>query len=325
MDGSFKSPDKKICEKLHTLVLKFTIHAEFEPDDSFSKKFSNLNSILFNYVGMNNEILSMLPKFPLLEFLSLYNCYVWSHEPLSTTFESCTTLKELHITKDNSRSMFIDLIIPRQLEILDLTNKGSIKLTLKNPGKLRSLLINSDADVTIIVTCLLVSLKTVKLACSKNFKVQGNLEDLVTNVKELCIDAFGCYSVFGTLSNRTTILPSLEVPKFTFGTLSNRITILPSLEFPKYTFGTYRLNFLMIPYLEKLTIVTYTDRDKIFYAFSSINRRVIIVDHIFKQSGEHVKSQHNLNQGSIIVKYSPGKKSTKKKYTLSQWIMNNCI
>jgi len=319
-------PDDKTCANLITLGIHFTTDAKFKPSDSFWKKFPKLKSMLLSHIEIDSKALVMFSKLPLLESLFLFDCYFWSSLCISQILESCAALKELYITRADSIRMLIDLVIPRQLEIFDLKSKGGpIILNLNHSVGLKSLSVEGDADVTIIVTCLLVSLKTVKLACSKNFKVQGNLEDLVTNVKELCIDAFGCYSVFGTLSNRTTILPSLEVPKFTFGTLSNRITILPSLEFPKYTFGTYRLNFLMIPYLEKLTIVTYTDRDKIFYAFSSINRRVIIVDHIFKQSGEHVKSQHNLNQGSIIVKYSPGKKSTKKKYTLSQWIMNNCI
>jgi len=301
MNNEFESPDKKTCEKLHTLVLKFTIHANFEPDDSFSKKFSNLNSLLFNRVSINNEILSMLSKFPLLKFLSLYNCHVWSSDSLSKIFDYCTTLKELYITKDDSSDVSIDLIIPRQLKIIDVTNKGSIELTLNRSLNLQSLSAKSNY-VDIIVTSQLAFLEKVNLVGDR-FKILGKPENLFTNVKELYIDAFGCYSVFGTLSDSTTI-PCLN-------------------EVPKFTFGTYHLNFLMIQHIKKVMIETYSDRDTIFCALSSINGNKTTVDHICVQNGKHMESKHDLSQGPKIVKYSPGKEPTEMEYnTLFQWPKN---
>jgi hypothetical protein len=249
---------------------------------------------------MNDHILSMLPKFPLLEFLSLYNCYVWSYESLSTTFENCTTLKELHITKDGS-DVSMDITIPRQLKILDLTNSGSIELTLGN-SQLQSLSINSNY-VTIIVTRRLACLRELKFIGDR-FKVFGNLDDLFTNVRELHIDAVGCYSEFGTLSNSKTI-PGLN-------------------EVPKFTFKTYHLNFLMFKHIRRVMIGINSERDTIFCAFPSINGNRITVDYICAQNGKHMESKHDLSQGPIIVKYSPGKESTEivEYNTLFQWPRN---
>jgi hypothetical protein len=281
-------PDDETCANLITLGIHFTTDAKFKPSDSFWKKFPKLKFMLLSHIEIGSKALSMFSKLPLLESLFLFDCSFWSSLCISLILEHCAALKELHIIRDDYIRMLINLVIPRQLEIFDLKSRGDITLNLDHSG-LQSLSVEGSEDVTIIVNKQLTSLEFLKLVGTSDIKVQGNLENLVTNMKELCINAFACYTIFGTLEKNK------------------------SNEIPGYIFGTYYLNFLMIPYLGKLTIVTYTDRDNIFYAFSSINRRVIIVDHICEQSGEHVKSQHNLNQGSIIVKYSPGKESTKKK------------
>jgi len=129
------------------------------------------------------------------------------------------------------------------------------------------------------------------------------LENLVTNVKELYINAVGCFDLFGTVEDDEIVPRSNEVPEFIF--------------------GTYYLGFLMFQYLEKLTIETYSNLDNIFCAFPPGNR-IITVKRIFVQKmGDYTESKHNLNLWPIIVKYSPGKESTEMEYTPLQWPIND--
>jgi len=246
----------------------------------FFKKFPNLKSILLNRVTLNNNIMLMLSKFPLLESLFLYDCCFWSHIPLSTIFDYCTTLKEFHMTNDSH--MFIDLTIPRQLEILGLKSKGKFKLDLTHSIELQSLSVKSESEVTIIVKDLLAYLEKVKFVGNLTLKILGNWKNLVTNVKKLCINAFGCYSVFGTLSDSTTIPCSNEVPKFTF--------------------GTYRLNFSMIPYLGKVRIENYSDRDRVFLALPKGNRVFVNLFCVQKGKRKHMESKHNPSRGPRVAK-----------------------
>jgi len=292
MNDSLELPDET-CANFDIIVVDFTDHRDFEPSDSFLKKFSSLNSILFNLVGMDT-IVPMLSEFPLLEFLSLYHCHFSISDYLSTIFDYCATLKEFHMNSDSDR-MDINLIIPQQLETLELTSNTEINLNLDN-SQLQSLSINSKDKVTIRAIRRLVSLKKVKLDCSRNLRIQGNVENLFINVKELSITLLGCNTPFGT-----------------FEDCSKKV--------PEITSGIYYLSFLMIRDIEKLRVVTDKDRDTIFCAVPSGNGD-ITVEHICVQNGKHMKSKHNLNIWPIVVKYSPGKELTEMEYTPSQWPIN---
>jgi len=203
---------------------------------------------------------------------------------------------------NDSYGMDTDLIIPQQLEILKLISNGQIKLDLNHSMNLQSLSVNSKDCVSIRGTCPLVSLKKVKLVCSRYLITQDNFPNLVTNVKELYIDAFGCYGVFGTLSDSTAI-PCLD-------------------DVPKFTFGTYHLNFLMFQNIRRVVIETHSDRDIIFCAFPSIKGRKITVIHVCLQNGKHLKSKHNLSQRPMIVECLSGKESTEKEYKSRKWPKN---
>jgi len=228
---------------------------------------------------MDHKILSMLSKFPLLESLFLYNCCFESRHSILTIFNYCaTTLKEFHMTHDDPR-MDINLVIPQQLEILELTSKSEILLSLKRSVKLRSLSAKCEY-LTILVKDQLAYLQKVNLACSLNLVIQGNLENFITNVKELSIDLYGCHNVFGTLTNHTTIPGSNEVPRVTF--------------------GTYKLNFFMFFNMEKLRIVAYCDRNRIFLALPEGNR--ILVEHTCVKNGKHMEFIHNPSREPSVVK-----------------------
>jgi len=304
INDDLKLPDKAACAKLHTIVINFITNRSFKPDDSFWKKFPNLKTILLNGVAMYSEILLMISKFPLLESLFIYNCSFWSSDFMSTIFENCVTLKELHIA--NNSKISIDLIIPPQLEILELTSIGPIQLGLKRSVKLGSVSVDCESEVIIRVTSRLVSLKKVKLVGGYlELEIQGNLEDLFTNVKELYIDAFKCYTLFGTFEDSETI-PYLN-------------------GVPKHILGTYHLNFLIFPHIRKLIIVTYTNLDTIFCAFPSGNTIVTVKRIFVLKKGDYTESKHNLSQRPIIVEYSPGKESTETEYTPWNWPMIDAI
>jgi hypothetical protein len=61
----------------------------------FLKKFYNLKSLRLCCLTLNNDVMSMLPQFSLLELISLHNCEI-TEDHLSKLFESCATL-EIHI------------------------------------------------------------------------------------------------------------------------------------------------------------------------------------------------------------------------------------
>jgi len=294
MDNELKFPNDKICESLDTLVINFTDKRDFKPDESFWKKFPNLKTILLNGVDMYGEVLLMLSKFPLLESLFLYHCRFWAPHSMSTIFDYCTTLKEIHINRDDSNRMDIDLTIPQQLEIFELTSKGEVCLKLKRSMNLQSLSVNCDY-LTIIVKNQLAFLEFLKLACSLSLTIQGNVKDLVTNVKELYINAAGCCTVFGALSDSTTTPYLNEVPKF----------ILRRMR-------TYHWNFLMFQHIKRVMIETSNDRDNMLCAFP-LTDGFITVKHIFVQNDKYTESKPNFSLWPIIVKYSPGKESTEKK------------
>jgi hypothetical protein len=296
MIDPFELPDNT-CASFHTLVINFSTNRNFRPDDSFWKKLPNVKSILLNRVDMDSEILLMLSKLPLLESLFLYHCRFWAPHSISTLFDYCPTLKEFHMTRDDCERSSIDLIIHQQLEIFKLTSKGEVKVELKNPMNLQSFSAKCDSLI-IIANAQFASLEKLKLDCSKYFKILGKWENLFTNVKKFSINAFGCYTAFGTLTNSTTI-PRLN-------------------EVPKYTFGTYHLNFLMFKHIKRVMIATYCDRDNMLFAFP-LTDSDITVEHVCVQNGKHVKSKHDLSQGPIIVECLSGKESTEKKFTLSQW------
>jgi len=238
----------------------------------------------------------MLSKLPLLEFLSLYHCHFSIPDSLSKIFDYCTTLKGLHIN-NAFFEMDIDLIIPQQLEILDLTSRGSIKLNLDNSMNLQSLSVNCNSYLTIRVKDQFAFLEKVKLVGNMTLRVLGKWENLFTNVKELFINAFACYTLFGT-----------------FEDCSNEVS--------DFIFGTYHLGFLMIPYLENLMIEIYSNINSIFCAFPSGNRTITVKRIFMQKNGDYTESKHNLNQRPIIVEYSPGKESTEIEYTPSQWPIN---
>jgi len=290
--------DDKTCARLDILVLNFNLSASatFVPDDSFSKKFPYLKAILLKGLIMNDEILQMLSKLRVLEFLFLHNCHLGESSFLSKLFDNCTTLKEFHIINDHSTEQ-IYLHIPEQLQILETKSKGPIVVNIDYSKKLRSLSVDCDY-LTIQGICRHAYLTKINFACSLALENLSNLKDLFTNVKELSIDLLGCHGVFGTLSDSTTIPRSNEVPK--------------------YTFGTYSLYFLMNLDIENLTVVTYCDLDIILLALPE-GKRNLTLNHYCVQRGKYMKTIYDLSQGSKIVNYSPGKEPTEKKFTPKRW------
>jgi len=321
-------PDDETCASLETLQIKFTNYRNFRPDDSFWKKFPNLKTILLNRVSMNNEIMLMLSNFPLLESLFVYDCHFRSPDFLSTIFDYCAALKEFHMIVVSLMSIY--LTIPRQLEVFDLKSKSSVYLNVEDSMNLQSFSVVCGRLAAITVKDQLVSLKKVKFVCSENLEIHGNSENLFTNVKELSINASGCYSVFGTFVNDSNEDNSNEDNSNEDNSNEYHLNEDSSNEDssnednsyvdPKFTFGTYRLNFLILQHIKRVMIERYNDLDTIVCAFPLINERKITVQHIFVQKdGGYMEFKHNLSQGPIIVEYSPCNDSTETEYTPLKW------
>jgi len=205
------------------------------------------------------------------------------------------------MTHDSYRP--INLIVPQQLELFDLASKGEVYVNLEDSINLQSFSLACGSKATITVQDEL-PLKTVNLACSANLRILGNLGNFFTNVEKLSIDLFGCYSVFGTFEDSTTIPRSNEVPEFTT--------------------GTYRLNFLILQNIKRV-LIEGNALDNIICAFPLIDERILTVQILEQMERNYMEFKHNLSQGPIIVEYLSGKDSTEKKYTYSQWRENNRI
>ena len=92
-----KLPNGLDYASLNALMIDFySEEALSQLNVSFFEKFSNLKSLRLNNVTFNDNIISIVSKLPLLEFISLYNCKM-ANDHLSKIFEDCTTLQEIQL------------------------------------------------------------------------------------------------------------------------------------------------------------------------------------------------------------------------------------
>ena len=73
LNGALKVPKELNCACIDALIVS-SFEEKFMPTISFVENFSNLKSLSLEYVILNDDIISMLSKLSLLEFISLYHC-----------------------------------------------------------------------------------------------------------------------------------------------------------------------------------------------------------------------------------------------------------
>ena len=95
LNGALKVPKKLNCACIDALIVS-SFEEKFMPTISFVENFSNLKSLSLEYVILNDDIISMVSKLSLLEFISLYHCKM-ANGHLPKIFENCTTLQEIQL------------------------------------------------------------------------------------------------------------------------------------------------------------------------------------------------------------------------------------
>jgi hypothetical protein len=108
------------------------LSVEFNPEETslqlsifFLKKFSNLKSLRLSWLTFNDDIMSMLPQFSLLELISLDECEM-TEDHLSKLITSCATL-EIHLLR--CKFPPVELIkLPSQMKRLRVQFLQKVKL-----------------------------------------------------------------------------------------------------------------------------------------------------------------------------------------------------
>jgi hypothetical protein len=90
---SFKLPDGLDCASLNALMMTYPYETQIEPN-IFLENFSNLKSFSLCDATINDDIVSMISKLHLLEFISLYDCK-WTKDQLEKILKDCTNLQEI--------------------------------------------------------------------------------------------------------------------------------------------------------------------------------------------------------------------------------------
>ena len=97
LDGELKMPKELDYASFNALVIipRFA-RSLSQLSVSSLENFSNLRSLRLNSLSFNNDMMSMVSKLSLLEFISLYKCRV-ANDLLLKIFESCTILQEFRL------------------------------------------------------------------------------------------------------------------------------------------------------------------------------------------------------------------------------------
>jgi hypothetical protein len=125
LDGTFKWLNGLRCTSLSALIINVSDIMPYQYLNlPFLKQFSNLSSLSLNAGALNNEIISMVSKFPSLVFICLDGCCL-SKYYLSKIFENCVNLEELCILKCNFCD-FEPIRLSPLLKRFDIMYNGSI-------------------------------------------------------------------------------------------------------------------------------------------------------------------------------------------------------
>ena len=115
-----KVPKELNCACIDALIIVSSFNRKFMPTISFVENFSNLKSLRLEHVTLNDDIMSMVSKLSLLEFISLYSCKM-ANGHLSKIFENCTTLQEIQLLYCNF-SDATSIKLPSQLKRFEIEN-----------------------------------------------------------------------------------------------------------------------------------------------------------------------------------------------------------
>jgi len=236
----------------------------------FFLKFTKLNSLLLGDVNFNSGIMSILFMFPSLELISIYDCDLTS-DHLSEIFNSCTSLKEMHLSSNIGDETLMKLNLPPQLEIFELIHHNSpIELNLTLSTKLESLSIDFFFDLDIF-PCQVPSLRKLYINGNLDSKIS---ENSFPNLEKLDITLEGCCRAFGSSTDNFK--------------------------------NNFHFDFLTFQCLRKVKYFSSGPKN-ISFAFSSGNRSVAVIHHWLKNDMCRCvdNSRYNLRQGPIMVKYSP--------------------
>ena len=114
---SFKLPDGLNCASLNALIMTYPYETKIELN-IFLENFSNLKSFSLCGITINNDIVSMISKLHLLEFISLYHCK-WTNDQLEKILKDCTNLQEILLLQCHY-SMEISIKLPPQLKRFEI-------------------------------------------------------------------------------------------------------------------------------------------------------------------------------------------------------------
>jgi len=132
------------CANLNALMMCSSYNSSvFESNLPFIEQFSNLKSLMLCCFTFNDNVLSMLSKFPLLEFLCLNLCAIPKRNDVSKIFKYCTALKEIWLINN----IYYDdapLELHPQLERFKVQAYGSFKVDALHCTRLEYLAIESS-------------------------------------------------------------------------------------------------------------------------------------------------------------------------------------
>jgi hypothetical protein len=136
LDQSHQFPDELKCENINALILDSSLGKLATLAGFCLENFSNLKALKLSHTLINESIVSVLSKLPLLKIVSLFECTA-TDDHLSVLFETCTTLEEIELVDSDYATI---TMFPPQLKRLCVEGHGQpISMRLWRCTQLQSL------------------------------------------------------------------------------------------------------------------------------------------------------------------------------------------
>jgi len=119
---SFKLPDGLNFTGLNALIMTTCPYETKIEPNIFFENFYNLKSFSLCGITINDDMVSMISKLHLLEFISLYHC-IWTIDQLEKILKDCTNLQEILLLQCNCSNV-VSIELPPQLKRFEL--QGSL-------------------------------------------------------------------------------------------------------------------------------------------------------------------------------------------------------